>query len=227
MLIPFGERDGRLHEVAQVPRGLACGCYCPSCHTPLQARQGEKVAWHFSHHPDYKPSVDTKCTGHETALHEFAKQCLVGAGNKILRLPPMYGSTYDPVIKVLRGTPEQLIPQTTRRVDVLLEGVCRKDSKGNWEENRIVPLGVEIYVTNPKGLNFCEELRIADQLSVIEIRLTKEDVAKKMHDYPLEIGWASAVKMLIMGHSRNRRWLYWRNSPHAEGSSTEYLVFSE
>lgn len=50
-LIPFGlrELDKKLMDVAAVPRGKACGCICPSCKTPLIARQGEQKEWHFAH----------------------------------------------------------------------------------------------------------------------------------------------------------------------------------
>lgn len=49
--VPFAlEVDtGQLVDVHEVDRGLQCGCICPSCDTPLQARQGEKNAWHFAH----------------------------------------------------------------------------------------------------------------------------------------------------------------------------------
>ena len=50
-LIPFGlhiEAD-QLVDVASVPRGSKCGCICPSCRTPLIARQGEAKEWHFAH----------------------------------------------------------------------------------------------------------------------------------------------------------------------------------
>jgi hypothetical protein len=36
-------------DVANVPRGGKCGCICPSCKTPLIARQGDLKEWHFAH----------------------------------------------------------------------------------------------------------------------------------------------------------------------------------
>ncbi len=36
-------------DVSSVPRGNKCGCICPSCNTPLIARQGEQNEWHFAH----------------------------------------------------------------------------------------------------------------------------------------------------------------------------------
>ena len=50
-LIPFGEdaETGMLVDVGSVPKGRACGCICPSCKTPLVARQGNINEWHFAH----------------------------------------------------------------------------------------------------------------------------------------------------------------------------------
>jgi len=49
--IPFGlrESDGAIIDVHAVPRGRGCGCICPSCRTPLVARQGREKVWHFAH----------------------------------------------------------------------------------------------------------------------------------------------------------------------------------
>lgn len=50
-LIPFGLdiESEELIDVVNVKRWNACGCICPSCKTPLVARQGHKKAWHFAH----------------------------------------------------------------------------------------------------------------------------------------------------------------------------------
>jgi len=49
--IPFGlrESDEAIVDVYAVKRGRECGCICPSCRTPLIARQGEENVWHFAH----------------------------------------------------------------------------------------------------------------------------------------------------------------------------------
>lgn len=36
-------------DVADGPAGSACGCICPSCKSPLIARQGQTKVWHFAH----------------------------------------------------------------------------------------------------------------------------------------------------------------------------------
>lgn len=66
--LPFGLRDGRLVQVAEVPSGLACGCVCPACGVRLVAKHGTRNAPHFAHHraPDCPAAT-------ETALHLFAK----------------------------------------------------------------------------------------------------------------------------------------------------------
>lgn len=50
-LIPFALDDATREfvEVGSVARGRECGCICPSCKTPLIARQGQIVEWHFAH----------------------------------------------------------------------------------------------------------------------------------------------------------------------------------
>lgn len=49
--IPFGlrESDNTLVDVYDVPNGKQSGCVCPSCQTPLEARQGDINVWHFAH----------------------------------------------------------------------------------------------------------------------------------------------------------------------------------
>lgn len=44
-LIPFGlhKKSNRLVDVGSVAKGKACGCICPSCQTPLIARQGHRA----------------------------------------------------------------------------------------------------------------------------------------------------------------------------------------
>ncbi|NDK37333.1 competence protein CoiA [Pseudoxanthomonas gei] len=50
-LVPFGlhEASNQLVDVAEVQRGKASGCICPSCRAPLVAKHGEVNQWHFAH----------------------------------------------------------------------------------------------------------------------------------------------------------------------------------
>ncbi|NOE33329.1 competence protein CoiA family protein [Ruegeria sp. HKCCD7318] len=72
------ETDGRLVHVRYVQNGLKCGCICPSCKSPLIARQGKRRVWHFAH------ASDVNCSSFgETALHLAAKQTLKDLKGKI------------------------------------------------------------------------------------------------------------------------------------------------
>ena len=73
--------NGVLVHVDNVPKGKACGCFCPSCGKPLYARKGVVRAHHFSH------AYDHNCKGaYETVLHLLAKEILQEAGQ--IMLPP-------------------------------------------------------------------------------------------------------------------------------------------
>ena len=74
--IPFGLKNGQMVAVAEVPRGLACGCVCPVCNRVLQANKGKKNAHYFSHNPSEDAVVCE--SGLETAIHMMAKQILFG-----------------------------------------------------------------------------------------------------------------------------------------------------
>jgi hypothetical protein len=47
----FVARDasGATRFVGDVPRGAACACFCPVCNSPLVAKQGDELEWHFAH----------------------------------------------------------------------------------------------------------------------------------------------------------------------------------
>ena len=78
--LPFALKDGKLVEISQVERGLACCCFCPSCGSALVARKGDHKIDHFAHHNS------EECTGGlETTLHLAAKEIL--SNNKSILLP--------------------------------------------------------------------------------------------------------------------------------------------
>lgn len=67
----YGLRDGKLLFVADVSRGLACGCTCLRCGQKLIAKKGPLRLHHFSHYEI------TNCVGAaETVLHRLAKELL-------------------------------------------------------------------------------------------------------------------------------------------------------
>ena len=212
--VPFGERDGRMYEAKEVRRGLACECVCPACGEQLAARQGEVLAWHFAH---WRPPGPQKACGRgglETSLHKFTKQVLVESVGKVISVPKTnegVGARWDSNMRVLRGWLETPIPNTNRRVDVLLEGNVRRIGPKDplpWES--AVMLGVEVCVTNPKTREYQAEVSRGSTWSIMELSISPEEVAKLLSNPALNVGWASAVRRLVLGRRRNRRWLFRR-----------------
>lgn len=79
-LIPFGLHQGRLVRAIEVANGLACGCLCPGCNTPLiAANRGTKNVHHFRH----ALSVDCRST-YEVSLHKFAVDLLIESKRIVL-----------------------------------------------------------------------------------------------------------------------------------------------
>ena len=76
--LPFALLGDRMVAVEDVASGLACGCFCPGCRSPLVARQGSR-AWSFAHHGS---KGDIGCL--ETAIHRVAKQALLDAGAMVV-----------------------------------------------------------------------------------------------------------------------------------------------
>ena len=63
------DSTGAIRFVADVPRGIACGCFCAGCGSPLVAKRGEVNVWHFAHEASQE-----------------RPECLVGAANLLRRL---------------------------------------------------------------------------------------------------------------------------------------------
>lgn len=73
---PFGiDQYGKLVLAADVARGLACNCKCPSCSERLVANKGKSRSAYFSH------DAGTDCgRGIESAMHLLAKEIVLEAG---------------------------------------------------------------------------------------------------------------------------------------------------
>ncbi|MCF7995276.1 MAG: hypothetical protein K9L88_10600 [Chromatiaceae bacterium] len=61
--------DGAPVHIRDSANGLSCGCQCIECGSPLVAKQGNVLDWHFAH------AVESACGGYspETILHYRAK----------------------------------------------------------------------------------------------------------------------------------------------------------
>ncbi|WP_067864718.1 competence protein CoiA family protein [Neptuniibacter marinus] len=89
--VPFAlELDTQKYvDVHDVKRGLKCNCICPSCKTPLSAKQGDENAWHFAHAT--RSTSDKTVTNCEYSFYvsvtQMAKQLFMDRGSLSLSLP--------------------------------------------------------------------------------------------------------------------------------------------
>ncbi len=157
--LPYGLRtDGTLAHVMQVPSGLACGCVCPACGTPLVARKGKVVAHHFAHH------ADKACAGAwESALHILAKEVIAAADS--IALPEAV------------AVHEHLVERIAASVLFAYESAQAEVHMGAITPDIVVrgtgrTLLVEVHVTHPAEDAKVEELR-RRELPAIEIDLSR------------------------------------------------------
>ncbi len=192
--IPFGQRsDGRLVEVSQVERGLACNCHCPACGERLLAKKGEVNVQHFSH-----VSGSDCATGAETALHLAAKQLVADKG--WLALPSLE-------VRVSRTDPECGLFEVRRFFG-------RYET---WKFDRVA-LEVAVGEVRPDAMGY-----IGDASHGVEIRVTHEVDADKQAYLArlmlpsIEIDLAAlvgkvftfdALEAVVLTSVENKRWLF-------------------
>ena len=73
----YGMKNDNVIRISEVEKGLACGCECIGCGSPLIARKGDVKVHHFAHHDGNKNNCN------ESILHKLGKQiiqdkCAVG-----------------------------------------------------------------------------------------------------------------------------------------------------
>lgn len=193
---PYGLKNGRIVTIRDVPPGLACGCYCPSCGSALVAKKGKKKVHHFSHlHGE-------TCKGSfETALHYKAKEIFSNYHSLTLpmtdlekkgiggffdkkrnyyvfnKIPKQYFSYYHVFV-------EQKIGKI--RADIILQG---KDG----------PFIVEIFVNHRVEKSKVDYIKTELKVPALEIDLSLFKGLDLTNDFEL---WDS-----IIDNRHNKKWL--------------------
>lgn len=212
--VPFGLRDGRLYEPTEVERGLACGCTCPACGSPLKARSGE-VRPHFAHH------VIVECAGAwESAVHRMAKQLIREARHLMV---PALTETVTLEVFGERGTRSRTLPATKVRLTDVADEVSFAVPAGTTTEGRqgdgkapleadgnaTVVVDVTGQVAGKGNLlievavtHFCDEEKI-DRLRRLGHAALEIDLSSVERDIT-----ATQLKHLVLVNSSNRKWLH-------------------
>ena len=197
-------------------RGIKCECVCPDpkCGRPLIARQGKIKIWHFAHAGG---QGGYSCSGGETGLHKYAKQVLCESVGKVVDLPhknnkAFYGG-YHGMLRVRRGIPEALIPGTSRRCDVLLNGTVRSvEGRAVWKQEAKV--AVEIAVTHYKDEAYWDEMRQAALVSVLEVPLSWKQVQKEADR--LSKQYHEVVRHILLNQGNSKYWIFKRGGKEWE-----------
>ena len=165
--------NGRLVHVGTLPPrvGRSCGLICPDCGTPLVAKQGGVVRWHFAH------GATTDCRG-ETVLHKVAKQVLVDAARdgRALILP---GCTAGACSHDVLGIEHQGRAEFLRQPSKIFQATSETPLDSGQVADVLLCcealdmrlLVVEIHVTHAKSGDDIEKFRAAD-LDALEIDLS-------------------------------------------------------
>ena len=142
--LPFGLIDDKLKHIDDVPNGRACGCVCPECKRPLEARNKGKIrASYFAHYNSEECSGAT-----ETAVHLMAKQII--AESKVIKTPVFHKTPEKGDIEYNShyGKPVKFDSQEIKTEQVIIE----EQRQGYKPDITLIyknrPLLVEIKVTH-------------------------------------------------------------------------------
>jgi hypothetical protein len=165
----YGMLRGKLVYIDDVSRGLACGCVCSRCGTPLVAKKGSKRQKHFAHYEV------TNCLGAgESVLHLLAKDLI--AELRVFVIPP-----YDFVKqrRMKSGTLIQYKERVAKGGRVPIKAVRVEMMEDGFIPDIIIDSGsklliVEVAVTHKVGGAKLRRIRRRN-LPAIEIRLDLDD----------------------------------------------------
>ncbi len=197
--LPFGLKNGRMVDVFEVDKGLACGCVCPSCFSPLQANRGAKRQY-FSHDPKQR-SADC-ATALETSIHKMAKQILIECGH--IKTPELIISESRVIDFNVFEEEEVIERETSTKFDSLAEEV----SLGDIRPDVLAYIDGKPFIVEIAVAHFVEDKKkkIIRKLGIpaIEIDLSSFDRLPSK---------AELYKKVVEG-TKDKRWL---SNPKAKG----------
>lgn len=205
-LLSFGLKDGKLLHIDDVETGIACGCVCPHCASPLVARnrdfEGRVRRAHFAH------IADVDCRGaSESALHRLAKEILLQS--RQLHLPAELLFPGATCSEFHTSAPAMLVALSDVRLEQSLTDL-RPDvvAVANGRD-----LSVEIRVTHEVDEDKRRKL-VAVGMACVEIDL-REFVGK--------LFTAEQIRKFLIDGPKSRRWVH---SPAAEAERSRLAQFA-
>lgn len=206
-LIPFGwsTDQGKLVDVVEVPRGRACRCVCPACHTPLIARKGDVRQAHFAHAARnvYADTDDVCDFSLFVAARLMLKQII---GRHLAMDLPAYRDCVvderdDDIVEWFTATEARRVEVTDVEVEEPFENVL-VDVQGRVGAHRFV-----VYVSYP-GRPIPDDLRNPRDAAcgILELRL--DAVGTAFAEKQASKSYREALMDVLVAPGKAKRWIY-------------------
>ena len=192
--IPFGlrESDQSYVDVADVLKGKQCGCICPSCKTPLQARQGKVRNWYFAHASKRVSDLTEK-----ECDYSFWVSVLLMAKEAIRQ----GGKLKTPGCSKFLGH-DELIVTDPREIDIMNPEIEQKGFDAYFNLGKY-SIGV-IFSTPEKP---CREIIDPDKKTgILEISLASSN--KLFYSEDRKFDYKTILRNIIFKDEFNKKWLY-------------------
>lgn len=174
-------QEGELVHVDSVPNGNECGCKCPACNKPLQAKNEGRIK---SHHFAHQQGVDCP-TAYETSLHLLAKEKIQKAfyEKDVFNIEYEYGSfctqfeecnyvRYSECVKYKRNKFNLKDYYDTCEQEIPYDEIKRRSDLKIWSKKhpKRRPIYIEFFVTHPS-----DDAKLHSGCLIIEAKIEDEN----------------------------------------------------
>lgn len=198
--------------VHDVKRGLKCNCICPSCKTPLSAKQGYENAWHFAHAT--RSTSDKTVTNCEYSFYvsvtQMAKQLFMDRGSLSLSLPAYNYRVQSSNSNELHSSKREILITEASRISLNIQGIETKLSR--HAADVLGKVGkfpfIIIFIHPEKCFDIDSELLDGERAGIIGIDLTdSEAIFDKQKDASIT-SFKEALSTYLFDEIEHIQWLY-------------------
>ncbi|MBK8815811.1 MAG: hypothetical protein IPN42_10055 [Methylococcaceae bacterium] len=224
--IPFGLllTSNELVDVSDVESGKNCKCICPSCKTPLIARQGSIKVWHFAHaSKNVYEKTENECDfSFYISVRLMAKQLI---NEKLtLTLPEFYDTIelredrFGNIVKdKFLVTEEKEISITDIKIETNFFGII-VDLVGNIEGYNFV-----VYFVHP-GRKVPPELSLLDNRKCGVISVDFSSLPELFIKARREgTSYKEALMRFLSHEKESKKWIFHPNFQRAKANAIEAL----
>ena len=182
----YGVGQGKPLHISEVPRGLACGCVCPSCGDRLIAKKGQVREHDFAH------AAGSDCpTAVEAAVHLVAKEILARREEIVLpsvEIEFLHHQSRRVIVPEQRRFALTSVALEQRLGDIIPDVVARVKDR---------PLLIEVRVTHGVDDQKLERIKRLG-ISTVEIDLST---------VPRDLPWTDLEELVVEG-GPHKRWVH-------------------